>query len=82
MNSELKTFIDRVEAFEIDQDEKSLRFVDRLARESIEDLTPLHTITSRVESGTASGNGGSGCGAGCGGCGGCGGWCCRRMKPY
>lgn len=34
MSDELKEFITRVEAFEIDSDNKTLRFVDRLAREN------------------------------------------------
>lgn len=34
MDDDLKTFIARVEAFEIDADNKALRFVDRLAREN------------------------------------------------
>lgn len=34
MNDQLKAFITRVESFEIDSDDKTLRFVDRLAREN------------------------------------------------
>lgn len=34
MDDELKAFVARVEAFEIDADDKALRFVDRLAREN------------------------------------------------